>query len=136
MELPNYIPTRLPSYELPTRRFHRHHRNYGRPCVSPANVETSAMSKEEALTAQRPSFRNAPRGRLSAAQTGLGGRGAHCKRATAQGRTRLDALVTLAGFARRRREIWRNPSRLGEGVALQNGAQGSAAEMRMLCPTG
>src|SRR6266851_2611556 len=53
-----------------------------------------------------------------------------------QGRTRPDALVTLAGFARRRREIWRNPSSLGEGVALQNGAQGSAAEMRMLCPTG
>src|SRR6266851_8160741 len=36
-----------------------------------------------------------------------------------QGRTRPDALVTLAGYARRRREIWRNPSSLGEGVALQ-----------------
>jgi len=40
-----------------------------------------------------------------------------------QGRTRPDALVTLAGCARRRREIWRNPSGLSEGVALQNGAQ-------------
>src|SRR5229473_8323580 len=40
-----------------------------------------------------------------------------------QGRTRLDALVTLAGYARRRREIWRNPSSLGEGVAPQHGAQ-------------
>src|SRR6266851_2124724 len=85
MELPNYIPTRLPSYELLTRRFHRHHRNYGRPCVSPANVETSAMWKEEALTAQRASFRKTPRAWPYAAQTRLGGRGAHCKRATAPG---------------------------------------------------
>src|SRR5216683_6926731 len=77
------------------------------------------MSQREDLTEQSPLFRNTPRARLSAGQTRLGGRGAHCKRATAQGRTRLDALVTLAGFARRRREIWRNPSSLGEGVALQ-----------------
>src|SRR5713101_6003762 len=123
MELPNYIPTRLPSYELPTCRFNRYHRNHYQPCVLPANHETRTMSQREDLTARSPLFRNTPRGRLSAGQTALGGRGAHCKRATAQGRTRLDALVTLAGYQLRRREIWRNPSSLGEGVALQNGAQ-------------
>src|SRR6266852_8713134 len=77
------------------------------------------MSQREDFTEQSPLFRNTPRGRLSAAQTALGGRGAHCKRATAPGRTRLDALVTLAGYQLRRREIWRNPSSLGEGVAPQ-----------------
>src|SRR6266851_4503165 len=85
MELPNYIPTRLLSYELPTRRFNRHHRTRVQPCVSPANRETRTMPEREALTAQSLLFRKTPRGRLSAAQTGLGGRGAHCKRATAPG---------------------------------------------------
>ncbi len=75
MELPNYIPTRLPSYELLTRRFNRHHRNHSQPCVLPANHETGTMSQREALTPQSPLFRNTPRGRLAAVQTRLGGRG-------------------------------------------------------------
>jgi hypothetical protein len=88
------------------------------------------------LTAQSPLFRDTSRGRLSAAQTALVAGALTANAPPPQGRTRPDALITFAGYARRRREIWRNPSGFGEGVALQNGAQGSAAEMRMLCPTG
>ncbi len=51
------------------------------------------MSQREDLTEQSPLFRNTPRGRLSAGQTALGGRGAHCKRATAPG---ADAWMRLS----------------------------------------
>ena len=127
MELPNYIPTPQLSYELPTRRCTHYHRNHSQPCVSHANHETRTMSEREALTAQSPLFRSTPCGRLSAAQTRLGGRGAHCKRATAP---EADAPVCACHTRRLRAPATRNlaqPPGLGEGVALQSGAQGSAA---------
>src|SRR6266851_228665 len=119
MELPNYIPTRLPSYELPRCRFNRYHRNHSQPCVLPANHETHSMSQREALTVQSPLFRNTHADGSPQYKQDLVAGALTANAPPPQGRTRPDALVTLAGYARRRREIWRNPSRLGEGVAPQ-----------------
>jgi hypothetical protein len=84
------------------------------------------MSKREALTAQRRrSAMHHAHGRTHPNQDLVAG-ALTANAPPPQGRTRRDALVTLAGYARQRREIWRNPSRLGEGVALQmvrNGTQ-------------
>src|SRR5260370_41547461 len=102
MELPNYIPTRLPSYELLIRRFNRHHRNHSQPCVSPANVETSTMSKREALAAQptvvpRYTTRTAVRGTNS---TWWPGRSLQTRHRPRGGRARMrlsHSQVTRAG---------------------------------------
>jgi len=81
------------------------------------------MSQREDLTEQSPLFRNTPRGRLSAGQTALGGRGAHCKRATAPG---ADAWMRLSRWQVSRagdEKSGATPQGWVKGLRLKNGAQ-------------
>jgi hypothetical protein len=76
------------------------------------------MPKREALTAQSPLFRNTPRERLSAAKQDLVAGALTANAPPPQGRTRPDALVTLASYARRRRENLAQPLKVGGSVLI------------------
>src|SRR6266446_1719419 len=84
MELPNYIPTRLLSYELPTC-FNRQHSNHSQPCALPANHErphhVAKRSPYGAVTVvPQYTTRTAVRPNQDLVAGAL-----HCKRATAPG---------------------------------------------------